>query len=180
MCAIEYYTYDDYKKWKGDWELIYGQPVAMAPSPIRNHQNVLAMLTYELNKTFKDCDDCEVLVEEDYIICDDTVLRPDISVVCNEENDFITKAPEIIVEIVSKSTAKRDEKIKFEIYEKELVKYYILVYPDRLTAKIYKNENSQFKKIGDFSKETVNLSENLTCEAEIDFENVFKKLRRKK
>ena len=180
MCAIEYYTYDDYKKWEGDWELIYGQPVAMAPSPVISHQYVMSMLVYELNKNLQNCEKCMVVAEEDWIVCDDTVVRPDISVICNEENDFIIKAPEIIVEIVSKSTAKRDEKIKFEIYEKELVKYYILVYPDRLTAKIYKNENSQFKKIGDFSKETVNLSENLTCEAEIDFENVFKKLRRKK
>ena len=180
MCAIEYYTYDDYKKWKGDWELIYGQPVAMAPSPVISHQYLVNMFAFELTKSTNECEECKVVVEEDYIVCDDTVLRPDVSLICNEDNDFITKAPEIVVEIVSKSTARRDEKIKFEIYEKELVKYYILVYPDKLTAKIYKNENSQFKKIGDFSKEKVNLSENLTCEAEIDFENVFKKLRRKK
>ena len=180
MCAIEYYTYEDYKLWEGDWELIRGFPVAMAPSPLRNHQNLLAMFAYEFNKSIKDCEKCEVLVEEDWIVEDDTVLRPDVSVVCDEEGDFITKAPEIIVEVVSPSTAKRDERIKKEIYEKELVKYYILAYPDRLIAKVYKNEDGKFKKIGDFKKETLKLTENLTCEVEIDFDNVFKKLRRKK
>ena len=30
---LETYTYDDYKNWQGDWELIYGHPYAMAPSP---------------------------------------------------------------------------------------------------------------------------------------------------
>ena len=180
MCAIEYYTYEDYKHWDGDWELIRGFPVAMAPSPVINHQNLLAMLAYELNKKFKDCEKCMVLVDEDWIVEDDTILRADISVVCDEKGDFITKAPEIIIEVVSPSTAKRDEKIKKEIYEKELVKYYILVYPDRLIAKVYKNENGIFKKIGDFDTQTLNLKDNLTCEAEIDFENVFKKLRRKK
>ena len=180
MCAIEYYTYEDYKLWEGDWELIRGFPVAMAPSPVRSHQNLLAMFAYEFNKDFKDCERCEVLVEEDWIVEDDTILRPDVSVVCDEEGDYITKAPEIIVEVVSPSTAKRDERIKKEIYEKELVKYYILAYPDRLIAKVYKNEDGKFKKIGDFKKETLKLTENLTCEVEIDFDNVFKKLRRKK
>ena len=35
---IEYYTYEDYKNWEGDWELIEGVPVAMAPSPLGIHQ----------------------------------------------------------------------------------------------------------------------------------------------
>ena len=26
-----YYTYEDYRQWKGDWELIDGVPFAMAP-----------------------------------------------------------------------------------------------------------------------------------------------------
>jgi Uma2 family endonuclease len=180
MCAIEYYTYEDYKLWEGDWELIRGFPVAMAPSPIISHQYITSMFVYELNKSLKDCEKCMALVEEDWIVEDDTILRPDVSVVCDEKGNFITKAPEIIVEVVSPTTAKRDEKIKKEIYEKELVKYYILAYPNRLIAKVYKNENAKFKKIGDFDTQTLNLKDSLTCEAEIDFENVFKKLRRKK
>ena len=32
MCAIEYYTYDDYLLWEGDWELICGYPLMMSPS----------------------------------------------------------------------------------------------------------------------------------------------------
>ena len=180
MCAIEYYTYEDYKHWDGDWELIRGFPVAMAPLPVISHQYIASMLVYELNKSLNNCEKCFVVAEEDWIVEDDTILRPDISVVCDEKGDFITKAPEIIIEVVSPSTAKRDEKIKKEIYEKELVKYYILAYPDRLIAKVYKNENGSFKKIGDFDTQTLTLKDNLTCEAEIDFENVFKKLRRKK
>ena len=31
---VETYTYEDYKRWEGDWELIDGVPLAMAPSPI--------------------------------------------------------------------------------------------------------------------------------------------------
>ena len=32
-----HYTYDDYKNWQGDWELIRGVPYAMAPSPLKTH-----------------------------------------------------------------------------------------------------------------------------------------------
>jgi hypothetical protein len=31
------YTYDDYKKWEGNWELIEGIPYAMSPPPKRKH-----------------------------------------------------------------------------------------------------------------------------------------------
>ena len=41
MCAYEYYTYDDYIHWEGDWELIDGIAYAMAPSPLKSHQNLL-------------------------------------------------------------------------------------------------------------------------------------------
>jgi Uma2 family endonuclease len=179
MCAIEYYTYEDYKLWEGEWELIRGYPLAIAPSPVKNHQNLVAMFAYELNRNFLNCEECEVLVEEDWIVEEDTVLKPDVSVVCNEQNDYITKAPEIIVEVVSKFRAKRDEKVKFEIYEKEMVKYYILAYPEFLKAKVYKNENGKFKKIGDFTNEKLKITDT-SCEGEIDFDTIFKKLRRKK
>ncbi|MBU1668674.1 hypothetical protein KKC13_09655 [bacterium] len=38
MGAVEYYTYDDYCLWEGNWELISGVPLAMAPAPMINHQ----------------------------------------------------------------------------------------------------------------------------------------------
>jgi len=34
------YTYEDYKLWEGDWELIYGVPYAMAPAPMIKHQAI--------------------------------------------------------------------------------------------------------------------------------------------
>jgi hypothetical protein len=34
----ERYTYNDYKLWEGNWELVNGYPYAMSPSPKREHQ----------------------------------------------------------------------------------------------------------------------------------------------
>jgi len=178
MCAIEYYTYDDLVKWKGDWELIDGIPLAMAPAPMINHQVIANMIANELTNSLDECEECLVASEVDYKINEDTVLRPDVVLICNEPNDmYLTKAPEIVVEVISKSTAKRDEKYKFEIYEKEKVKYYILVYPDALSAKIFKLVGKEYDKQGDFSLETYEFDET-SCNVSVNFERVFKRFRK--
>ena len=51
MGALEYYTYADYVKWEGNWELIFGSPYAMAPSPIKSHQAIAYAFAFELSKS---------------------------------------------------------------------------------------------------------------------------------
>ena len=181
MGAIDYlphYTYADYKEWEGKWELYDGFPIAMSPSPMISHQAIAANMMFELKSTIGECDRCLILGEEDWKLSDDTILRPDVVLICDEPNDaYITKAPEIIVEVISKSTAKRDENYKFDMYEKEKVKYYIIVYPDDLKAKVYKLKDSKYDKQGDFSKESYEFEETL-CKASIDFAKVFKRFRK--
>ncbi len=172
--TIEHYTYDDYLLWEGNWELIAGMPIAMAPSPEIKHQALAAKILNELLNSIGECDRCLVLSEQDWKISNDTVLKPDVVLICDEPNDqFITKTPEIVVEIISKSSAKRDEKYKFEIYESEKAPYYIIVYPDECKAKLYHLENGKYAKQGDFFTETY-LFKETTCKAQINFDNVFK------
>lgn len=181
MGAVDYlphYTYEDYKEWEGEWELYSGHPVSMSPSPMINHQAIAFQIAYELQKNIEECGKCLVLGEADWKLSDDTVLRPDVVLICNESHDaYITKAPEIIVEVISKSTAKRDENYKFELYEKEKVKYYIIVYPKDLKAKVYKLQNAKYEKQGDFSQESYAFEETL-CKAKVDFAKVFKRFRK--
>ncbi|MCD6173601.1 MAG: Uma2 family endonuclease [Sulfurimonas sp.] len=172
-----HYTYDDYKLWKGDWELFDGIAVSMCPVPMRKHQSLASFIITELNNQLNDCPKCEVLGEVDYKISDDTILRPDIVLTCDETNDtYLTKAPEIIVEIISKSTAKRDETHKFDMYEAEKVKYYIIVYPNDLIAKVYKLDGKKYDKQGDFGKEVYEFK-NTTCGVSINFERIFRRFR---
>jgi Uma2 family endonuclease len=174
--AYKRYTYDDYVYWDGDWELIDGFPYAMAPSPIKTHQALASAMIVELSKSIENCKNCLVVGELDYKIDEYNVLRPDVAVICNEESDYILKAPKIVVEVVSPSTAFRDEKIKKEIYEKEGVKYYILIYQN-LYAKVFENKDFYFFKVGDFESEVFRFSFD-ECEGEIDFKNVFKRFRK--
>jgi len=143
---LETYTYDDYKNWKGDWELIYGHPYAMAPSPVGKHQFVMMKIGYQLNKKLEElgCNKCFVLGEIDYIISNDTVLKPDVALVCGKLPKFITTPPVAIFEIISQSAKLRDEITKKEIYEKKGVKNIFLVYPDEKKV-IFKD--NEIKKI---------------------------------
>ena len=170
------YTYEDYILWGGDWELIEGNAVSMAPAPMRIHQQIARELLMAIEENIhEECEVCEVLYEVDWRISNDTLLRPDIVFVCNDDGEkYLTKAPKIIVEILSPSTAKKDETLKFNIYEDEKVEYYILVYPDDLRAKVYKLKDDKYSKVGDFTSEKL-VFEDIECELELDFRRAFKK-----
>ncbi|PHS41739.1 MAG: hypothetical protein COB07_01465 [Sulfurovum sp.] len=181
MGAIDYlkhYTYKDYTLWEGRWELYEGFPVAMSPAPMIVHQAIAYAISREIGNSIEGCKQCMVLGEADYKLADDTIFRPDVVLICDEPHDaYITKAPEIIVEIISPSTAKNDEGYKFQKYETEKVMYYIIVYPDELYAKVYKLKDGKYDKQGDFSKESYDFEETL-CKASVDFEKVFKRFRK--
>jgi len=174
---LPYYTYNDYINWEGNWELIDGIAYAMAPSPMLTHQAISMLLGTTLTESLKKCKKCMVVSEMDYKISNDTILRPDIALICGQlRGAYIKKSPELIVEVVSKSSAIRDEKIKLALYQEEKVKYYILLYPDDLKAKIYRLENNQYEKVIDLLEGSFDFK-NLECPATIDFDFVFERFR---
>ena len=155
---LPHYTYDDYKDWEGnDWEIIYGQAYCMSPTPMIAHQHVSSKIAWQLQTLFENCEKCEVLLPIDWKISDDTVVQPDNSVICHEPQHeaYITKAPKIIFEILSKSTAKKDKGLKFNLYEAEGVSYYIIVDTKEKIAKVYELKDGKYIKVCDASDETV-------------------------
>lgn len=156
----EKYTYADYLTWDDDtrWELIEGVPYDMTPAPNTEHQEVSIALSGELYNFLKQRA-CRVfaapydvrLVEKAGV--DDpevkTVVQPDIVVIC--DNKKIDKggclgSPDIVVEILSPSTAYKDEGEKLKLYEKHGVKEYWIVNPEARYIMIYRLENSKYGK----------------------------------
>lgn len=168
----EHYTIRDYALWEGDWELIRGAPYAMAPSPGISHQRTEKKITLQLDNLLNKCDECEVLAEIDWQCADDTVVRPDVLIACNIQGEKLTKTPELIVEVVSPSSAKRDELTKFELYQQEGVKFYILAYPDEQVAKVYRLHEGRYIKVEDFVNEVFDFSVK-ECALNIDFSRVW-------
>ncbi len=171
------YTYDDFKHWEGDWELIEGIAYSMAPSPNIKHQAIGYKIASLLDNSIEHCNQCTILGEQDWKISETTTIRPDVVMICNEPGEqYITKRPEVVIEIISKSSILKDEQIKFKLCEDEKVPYYIIVYPNDLKARVFKLENSKYTKVADFTYETFSFDD-LACKASIDFEQVFKKFR---
>lgn len=131
------YTVDDYRLWEGRWELWNGFAVAMTPSPFGRHAKALT----DVAVAFKQAVDAAagrssgchavVLVEIDWIVSRDTVVRPDLVVVCGGVPErHVESPPAIAVEVLSPATRDRDVSVKKELYLDRGVSWYVIVDPD--------------------------------------------------
>lgn len=146
----EQYSYKDYTLWEGNWELVNGYPFAMSPSPTRSHQHFSAGFSRQmgniLEKENLTCN-CKVFYELDWIVNDNTVVRPDCMVVCGDfTEDYLTFPPQLILEVSSHSTRLRDRNTKYNLYEMYGVKYYIIADCDKKTLEIFELMDNKYKQ----------------------------------
>lgn len=149
---IPQYSVEDYRQWKGDWELWSGVAVAMSPSANRTHQAICGELFFRLKSAIKSqaCKDCSVFFELDWIVSEDTVLRPELLIVSQHQpSNFIQETPAFVAEILSESTRKRDLVYKRELYEKLGVKYYLVVEPEEKSCQLFLNSEQGYKQTED-------------------------------
>jgi Uma2 family endonuclease len=145
-----YYTYEDYCQWKGHWELIEGMPYAMCLAPVPKHQIVggnLYSLFKDVLKNNK-CDDYKAYPPIDWKISEDTIVQPDLLIVCGKiEKKFLDFPPALIVEILSPSTSSKDRGEKMELYLSQKVKYYLIADPQFKKVEIYECINSRYEPV---------------------------------
>ena len=144
------YTYGDYVTWDDTerWELIGGIPYNMTPAPSRVHQRIAGNI-YRKIADFLDNSPCEVYIAPFDVrlpVADEpnneitTVVQPDIVVICDEsklDEAGCKGAPDLIVEILSPSTARKDVKEKFNLYENRGVREYWIVDPEAKTIMVF-------------------------------------------
>ena len=135
-------------------------PYAMTPSPTFTHQVCVTSLAGEIGNALEgnpECSQCVVAVGLDWEISSDTVVRPDLLVTCQPGGERITRTPELVAEVVSATSAKRDENLKFELYAREGVGWYLHVYPEQRLAKVYRNRDGEFSRFADASDEEITI-----------------------
>lgn len=145
MPREERYTYADYLTWDDGkrYELIDGEVYLMSPTPARVHQRISAAITSQLY-SYLEGKTCEVYaapfdVRLNADTADDTVVQPDIAVICDPDklDDLGCKgAPDMIVEILSPSTARHDQVTKLEKYRQAGVREYWLVSPQARSVQV--------------------------------------------
>jgi Uma2 family endonuclease len=168
----EKYTYGDYLKWPDNikCEIINGVVYDMAPAPLRKHQAIARDILVQIAGFLKD-KSCRVYaapfdvrlpnkgVKNDQI---DTVVQPDISVICDRkklDERGCVGAPDLIIEIVSSGTASKDLKEKFALYERHGVKEYWIVQPEEKMIMVFiRGKNNEYGKPRVYSSEDTIIS----------------------
>jgi Uma2 family endonuclease len=143
-------------------ELIKGWIHKMSPAPKRRHQRVSINLTFELLTYLNKCN-CQVYKApfdvrlkknkgSDFEV--DTVVQPDISVFCDLsklDDKGAIDAPDMVIEITSVSTMKKDYNEKFNLYEENGVQEYWIVNPDSNSMELFSLQSNKLVSMGVFS-----------------------------
>jgi len=155
------YTYADYLTWLDGQtrELIHGFIQMMSPAPRLRHAEVSFNISGNLWTILKKHNGiCKVFTApfdvrfpkqgetaDDKI---DTVVQPDICVVCDLsklDERGCCGVPDMIVEILSPSTSKKDFNEKFNLYEESGVIEYWIVHPkDRAITVFLLQKNGKY------------------------------------
>ncbi len=128
------WSWHDYLTWpEGErWELIDGVAFAMAPAPTIAHQSVAGHLFSRLDQALKGKPCRPFVAPVDVKLSDHDVVQPDVLVVCNPAKitaSHIAGAPDLVIEVLSPSTAARDLREKKAIYAHHGVTEYLVVDP---------------------------------------------------
>ena len=155
--AYGHYTYADYLTWQMDEmvELIKGKIFKQAAASRRIHQDVSGKIFNKLYN-FLERQPCKIYAalfdvrlpvkskkHEDI----DTVVQPDICVVCDPDKlDELgcIGAPDLVVEILSPGNNKKELQNKYEVYEESGVKEYWVIHPNECTLLIYTLINEKY------------------------------------
>ncbi len=173
---LPHYTYDDYVHWEGRWELIHGIAYAMVPAPTMKHQSLSLDIASQLKQHLETCNRCKVYQAIDWQIAEDTVVQPDVLVVCGDytERERLLVPPILIFEILSPSTARKDKILKYQLYQDAGVRYYCLVDPQTHSVEIFELDHKSFRK--DESLQQGRMAFDLgPCAIALDFSRIFEK-----
>jgi len=151
MRRVHYHTYEDWLALDENTraELIDGSIYLLA-APSRRHQEVSATVYFQLatHISTKGCKKCKVYYSPFAVRLEkDVVVEPDITVVCDPQK--LTKAgmdgaPDLIIEILSPSTARHDKLTKFMLYRRACVPEYWIVDPADNTLSVYRLTNGEY------------------------------------
>ena len=147
------FTYEDYQHTPEDkrYELLDGELI-MAPAPNLGHQRIGIRLGALLHSFVQERGLGEVFHAPcDVVLSSTDVVQPDLLFVSNERAHLllgganVLGAPDLVVEILSPSTAGRDRTLKRALYAKYGVKEYWLVDSDARTVTVLRLGEGAFE-----------------------------------
>ncbi len=142
------YSYEDYLRWEGRWEIIDGIAYDMSPMARPDHQEIASNLSWVFTSAIKasKCSFCKVYQPIDLKISENNIVNPDLLIVCKKiEGHYLDTPPELVVEIISPSSKLKDRYTKSDLYQKFGIKYYILIDPSVRSIEVFSlNEQGEY------------------------------------
>ena len=157
-------TYQDYLDIPGDdrYELINGEFILVS-APNTGHQTVGIRLGSRMYFFVEEDNDLgRVFVAPTEVILTDpegiNIVQPDIIFVSRERERIITRAniqgaPDLLVEILSPSTGRRDRTTKRDLYARHGVKEYWIADPDAQTVSVMLLKDGEYDVVGNYGIE---------------------------
>jgi Uma2 family endonuclease len=155
-------TYDDFVLFPDDGkrhELIDGEHY-VTPSPNTKHQRISANLHLLMGNWQEQHPVGQVFYAPyDVVFSEFDVVEPDLLYLSNERAAQVITAqhargvPELVVEIASPATRKRDETIKRRLYERAGVSEYWVVDPEIDVIRVYRREHDRFSRPTELSRD---------------------------
>ncbi len=186
--AVDYgmtYTYADYLKFDFEYmvELIRGKIFRMSPAPKIVHQNISMNLSRILSffflnrncKIFSAPIDVVLPIFNEKKDTSTTVVQPDLCVICNLtkiEEACINGAPDLIIEILSPHTRKKDLQFKYDIYEETGVKEYWIVMPEEKLVEVFVLKKNKYHRVYTYT-ETDTMQSVIFPDLIVDLNDVF-------
>jgi Uma2 family endonuclease len=133
------------------YQLIEGELV-MTPAPNPRHQIILGNIVEKVRQYTKGSG-ITIFSPVDLYFGEENAYQPDMVYITKQrreiiKDDGIYGTPDLVVEILSPSTAYYDLRKKFRIYEKYGVREYWIVDPEMDSVDVYLNEQGHFSLTG--------------------------------
>jgi len=146
------HTYADYEKLpEGSPYQLIGGELVMTPAPTPYHQIITGNIFFELMKFVKAQGAGTVLNSPiDVYLAETEGFQPDVIFIAQERLSIIGQkkieaAPDLVVEVLSPSTAYYDLRHKMRLYESSGVREYWIVDPEEKSIEVYENAGGEFK-----------------------------------
>lgn len=137
-------------------ELIDGELI-LSPTPKFKHQNAVGNVLVMLKQLSQGK---AVVSPMDVYLDNENVLQPDVfwvrgadSLCKLGEDGYWHGAPDLVVEVLSPSTARRDHSVKFALYERYGTREYWLIDPEAEFVEVFHRENDLLVRFGVFGAE---------------------------
>lgn len=160
--APQLITYEDYLRLPDDgnrYEIIDGELV-LNPAPALRHQIILINLLVAFRLYFRENGGGQVVIAPfDVVLSPHQVYEPDLLVITDARQSILTEknvsgAPDLVIEILSPGTRRKDETLKRANYERYGVSEYWIVDPEEETVAIDRRAGTAFTRVAVLESET--------------------------